>query len=133
MAGATYTQDGTLRQLDKPPQADEVVTEADAQEPAKLTRLLGRLLRDVARLSRAWSPRVINYQDTLVAASTKYRFAHQFGTRVNWWVIDWKPTSTAANMNVELFRDSTTDENVLVLLTGAATVGTVSIRVEEAG
>ncbi len=53
MSTAIINPDGAVRQLDGKRSPDEVVTEKDVQEPAKLARLLGTSLQNVATL-RSW-------------------------------------------------------------------------------
>ena len=105
---------------------DEVVTEADVQEPPKLARLVLRLLKDVAQLKRAWTPDRVDFEDRVVDGTgvTLYRFEHGLGGRVRWWVVD----STGPH---DLVRDASSDNNTLVLYSYGAT--TVTIRVERAG
>lgn len=111
--------------------ADEVVTEQDVQDTAKLARLLCRVLSLIAALRRQWAPRRVDFEDIVVGATpTSHRLQHNFAGRVRWWVIDWIAGGAAAAPI--LLRDSAnTDANTLVLLSSKA--GTVSIRVEEAG
>ncbi len=124
---------GQSKQLDVRAAPREVVTEEDVQQPKKLAELLGRILVALTELRRRWAPRKIDFEDQPVGTSTDYRFEHRFGGRVRWWVVDWKPAFTGVNQYIEFMRHADTDENVLVLTSGAASVGTVTVRVEEAG
>ncbi len=128
MSHAVIDSTSRVRQLDAQPEPDEQVTTAEVASGEKLSRLLIRILSNVAKLLRAWRPRIVDHRDRVVDAtgSTLYRFPHGFGGRVNWWVIDWQGAAGES-----LARHSTSDNNTLVLVSYVA--GTVSVRLEEAG
>lgn len=121
---------GRAFQLDSRADVDEQITEADAENPARVARLLTRILKDVASLKRRWIPRRIDFEDIAVdnTGTTKYRFSHRFGARVRWWAVDWQSASSAGE---SLRRHSDSDADTLVLVSHVS--GTVSVRVEEAG
>lgn len=130
MTTAIATTNGKVRQLDRPAQPDELVTEEDASSALKLSKLLVRLLRHVALLRRRFSPAVIVYEDIPTSTlGAKVTLEHGFGGRVRWSVVGWQSSGTTA---VNLKEDTTsTDADTLVLL--SYTAGTACIRVEEAG
>lgn len=117
---------GTSRQLDRKVAADEIVTPEDAGDTAKLAKLLTRLLKSIATLGQRPALRRTDYEDKDVDASgtVKHRFAHGFGGRVRWWVVD-------ANAVPALVKDGSTDANTLVLTSAVAC--RITLRVEEAG
>ncbi len=129
MSAAKVDSVGKVTRLDGKAEPDEVVTEANVQEPAKLARLLGRALSTIATLRRAWSPSRIDFEDcpVVVATGTTIHLEHGFGGRVRWWFIDMSSDSTA-KVNV-----AATTSNTLSLDITPAADGTVSIRVEQAG
>lgn len=126
-SNARVTSDGKVAQLDGRASAAEVVTEQDVQEPAKLSRLLVRLLTDVAALKRRFAPRRFDFEDVpVLAAGGTVQLQHNFGGRVRWWVVDCT-SSTKAWLNA-----ATTADTLVVNLTGTSD-GTATIRVESAG
>lgn len=135
MPAARVTSTGLMKVLDRQPRPDEQVTEKDIAEPPKLARVLTQMLKDIALLKRRFAPRRIDFEDQKVSPSTTYRFQHRFNGRVRWWVVQWKPTSFAANWQPFLLEDPSnpSDANTLVLTASGSTDGTATIRVEEAG
>jgi hypothetical protein len=127
---AIIPQSGKARQLDRRPEPDEQITEEHAKDPARVARLLMRILRDIAQLKRRWWPRRVDHEDRVVddSGAAKHRFPHGFNGRVRWWVVDWVGE---AGDNHSLQRHSDTDENTLVLTSRAA--GMVTLRIEVAG
>lgn len=117
---------GTRRELDRKAEPDEQVEPNQVADLDRMARLLMSILRDVATLKRRFWPRSIDYEDLPVdgTGTTPYRFAHRFGARVRWYVVDWQGSGAP-----ELTRDDSTDNDTLVLTSGAS--GTVTIRVEE--
>jgi hypothetical protein len=130
MSAARITADGHVTQLDARAGAREVLTEADVQDAAKLTRLLVRLLSDVAGLLRRANPSRIDFEDFPVStAGAAVQLQHNMRGRVRWWIVGWQSSGTAAPV---LKEDTTaTDANTLVLLSYVA--GTATVRVEAAG
>ncbi len=128
---ANITSDGLIRQLDGRAEPDENITEQDVQDAPKLSKLLLRMLRDVAAMRRRWRPHRIDFEDIAVddTGTTKYRLEHHLGGKVRWWVVDWQSTAGAAMFEVE--RHDDTDDNTLVFVSMAE--GTMTVRVEEAG
>ena len=108
-----------------------MITEEDVKDTTRLARVIVRILKDVAALKRRFAPRCIDFEDRAVdnTYTTKYRLHHGFGGRVRWWVVDWRPSG--GTFAFDLSRHADTDENTLVLVSGAA--GSVTVRVEEAG
>lgn len=129
MSHAVVDSASRVRQLDRQPEPDEQVTQSEVASTEKLSRLLMRILRDVAKLLRIWRPRVVDHRDVTVDAtgSTVYRFPHGFGTRVNWWPVSFR----GGSYGPALMEDPSTDDNTLCLVSNEA--GVVSIRIEEAG
>ncbi len=127
---ARLTRSDEVVQLDRPAEPPENVTEEDVQDAGKVARLLMRLLRDVTGLKRRFWPRAIDFEDRDVddTGTTKYRFTHNFGGRVRWWVVDAVDTSGGP---AYLARHADTDNDTLVLVSFA--LSRVTIRVEEAG
>ena len=135
MPASIIGADGKPRQLDAKAEPDEQVTEEDVQQPAKLARLLTRLLAVIAKLLRAWNPRRIDFENIAIAPDTTYRFTHKFGGRARWWLVSWKPTSFASNWYPFLLENPSnpSTNDVLILTASSVTDGVASIRVEEAG
>lgn len=125
---AKVPKNGPTQQLDTRPEPEEQVTEEQVQDPSRLARFLMTLLRDVATLKRRFIPTFIDFEDITVDATglTRYRFSHNFGGRVRWYVIDW-----AGGAGPAMLFDGTSDDNTLVLVSVSA--GIASIRVEKAG
>lgn len=122
---------GVVTRLDGKADADEVVTESDVQDTAKLARLLCRILKTLADLKRRFVPRRIDFHDiTTVATPGTVTLQHNFNGRVVWWPIDYQISGSAASPIIQR-NAAAGDANTLVLLT--YTTGLVSIRVEEAG
>lgn len=128
---AIVLTDGTITQLDGKGGPPEVVNPDDVADDKKLAQLLERMLRAIAKLERMWKPRRLYFRDVSVDATgtTKYRFEHGFGGRVNWRVEHWDANS--AGVEVRLDQHADTDDTTLVLVSGA--VGSVTVGVEEAG
>lgn len=121
---------GVVTQLGPKLEPDEVVTETDVQDAPKLSRLLGRVLRDIAELRRRWVPRSMDFEDITVGASgAVVRLQHNFGGRVRWWIVDHQVIGAATAPILQKSTASTNDELVLLSYDTAL----VSIRVEEAG
>lgn len=128
---ATKINGTKITQLDARAGPDEVVTEDDAKQPAKLARMLGTLLTSMASLSRAWAPQRIDFEDVVVSTGgAQVTLAHGFNGRVRWWIVGWVSTGTTA----PILRESSataTDANTLRLQSYVA--GTACIRVEASG
>lgn len=126
---AVIQTDGTIRQLDKPSEPDQQVTEEQVKDSARLSRLLMTMLRDIFTMKRRWVPTFLDFEDRVVDATgtTKYRFPHKFKKRVRWWPVGWK----SASAGPRLVEHSDTDRDTLVLV--SYTAGTLTLRVEEAG
>lgn len=126
---ARIASDGTVTQLDGRAATAEAITEDDVADAAKLTRLLARVLTDIAALRRRFVPRRLDFEDVAVLSTgATVQLQHGFGGRVRWWVAGWQcPTNVAP-----ILREDTalTDVNTIVLRSYVA--GTVTIRVEAA-
>lgn len=126
---AVVPLNGNPRQLDRPAEPDERITEEQLKDPSRVARILMALLKEVSTLRRRWNPRVVDHEDRSVdnTGTTLYRFPHNFGARVRWSVIDW----SGATAGPRLVRSSASDSNTLVLV--SYTTGVATIRIEEAG
>lgn len=92
---AKVASTGDITPLGVQPTPDEVVTPEDADDPAKLAQILGRLLKSVADLRRQWSPRNLDYEDVPVAVSAGLSsLQHALAGRVRWWVNGWRTDAT---------------------------------------
>lgn len=128
MSSARIDSAGKVTTLDGKAEPDEVITEADVQDPAKLARRLGAMAKDLAMLRRAWAPRRLDFDEqTITAAGNTISLEHGFGGRVRWWVVS-STTESLAGENATL-----TTANTLVLNASSLVDGTCTIRVEEAG
>lgn len=126
---ARITSAGRVYQLDRDAEPDEIITEEDAKDAAKLARLLVRVLRDLADIKRRFFPRRIDFEDRAVTSGDVLRLTHGFSGRVRWWVTDWRPTTPG---DVPLFeRAAGTDADTLAIAVGNS--GTATLRVESAG
>ncbi len=130
MSAARIAADGTVTRLDGRADAEEIITDDDVKEPAKLTRLLSRILSNVAALKRVSAPRRLDFEDVVVStAGASVPLQHNLNGRVRWSVVDWE---CATNVAPILRKDATnTTASTLVLLSYVA--GTATIRVEAAG
>lgn len=126
MSAARVDSRGKVIQLDRQAQQDENVTEQDVADVSKLSKLLARLMKDVAAVVGRFQPKRIDFEDIDVddTGSTLYRFEHGFGRRVCWWVVD-------SDDQAVLSRDASSTNDTLVLVSYA--VARVTIRVEAAG
>ncbi len=129
MSAARISRDGTVTRLDGRADAEEVITEDDVKEPAKVTRLLSRILSNIAALKRVSAPSRFDFEDVAVSTSgASVTLQHNINGRVRWWVVDWECVTNAAPI---LRKDATnTTASTLVLLSYVA--GTATIRVEAA-
>lgn len=116
----------TTRSLDRKVGADEVVSVEDVADTSKLARLLTRILKLLADVRRSFVPRRTDFEDKDVDASgtVRHRFAHGFGGRVRWWVVD-------SDAVPALVRHADTNANTLVLTSTVAC--RLTLRIEEAG
>lgn len=128
-AAAKVLASGAVKQLGGRAEPDQQISEADAQDPKKLSRLLTGILKDLAALKRRHAPRSIDFEDVAFTASGTKPLRHAFDGRVRWWVVDWKPAS--AGVVCALERHASSTSSTLVLYAG--NTGTATIRVEEAG
>ncbi len=130
---ANVTADGVVRQLDRRPEPDENLTEANVTDPRLLTRFLLRLFRDVSTLKRRWSPARIDFRDVVSAgtamAPTAVSLSHNFGAPVVYWIV--RTTSLGAGSLKIAEELSTSTDNRLDL--NLYITGTMTIRVEESG
>ena len=121
---------GNVYQLDRQAEPDEVVTEEDVQDPNKLARLLMRILKTLAGITRRFYPRRVTFHDRAVTSGDALRLPHGFNARVDWLVVDWVPTTPG---DVPIFERvaAATTVNTLVLEVGNS--GLVSVRLEVSG
>ncbi len=130
---------GNVYQLDRQAEPDEVVTEADAQDPRKLSRLLMRLLKDIAGLRRLFKPKQLDREDFRITYDVAtYRIPHGFNSRVHWWIAGWRATSESANFFPLLMTSTASDLNTLVLTNVDIAVvgrfdGIATIHIESVG
>jgi hypothetical protein len=120
---------GKIRQLDRPAQPEDQVTEEQVTDSKQLSRLLNELRSDTAKEQRRWQPNFVEHEDVSVdgTGTTKYRFTHKFGKRVRWWPTDW----TGATAGARLVKHTDSDDDTLVLV--SYTTGKLTVRIEEAG
>lgn len=124
---AIVRPEGPPRSLVSTSEPNEEVTERQLGEPGYTVRLLMRILREIAALRRRYAPGRIDFEDVVLTSGTYTRLSHNFGGRVRWWVTDiYVTVPIVVRSNIE-----ETDQNTLVLYSGATCVCT--IRVEEAG
>lgn len=129
MSAARIDSAGKVWNLDGRVEPDENITELDVQDPAKLSKLLGRVLASQATLRRNFVPRRLDFEDVAVGTlAAAVPLQHGLNGRVRWWIVDWTSSGTAAPV---LRRGAATDSNTLVLESYVA--GTATIRIEEAG
>lgn len=130
MSAAKVSSAGLVTQLGSKPTPDEVVTEQDVQEPAKLARVLGRVLAEVAALKRRFAPRAIDFEDVAVStAGATVSLEHGMSGRVRWYLVGWQSSGTTA----PILKESTTLTTSSTLVLASYVAGTATIRVEEAG
>lgn len=133
MSHAVIDSTGTVRKLDGPAKADQVITSRDVQDPEVLARLVQELRGEVATLRRAWSPGVIDFERVTTTGTSMspqtLRFEHGFGGRVRYWPIGWESSGGVALALIE--DTASTTANTLVLYCYSA--GVLSLRVESAG
>lgn len=126
---ARIAASGKVHRLQRKEGPAEVFSEEDAAAPAKLARVVQRLLQFAADTARRHDPDRIDFEDQAVVSGTDLRLEHRFGGRVRWWVVDWQPTTPGDVAQFE--RSADTGTNALVL--EVANSGTVTVRVEAAG
>lgn len=128
VSAAIVPSSGPVRQLDNGLDPEEVIRPDQVGDANIVARILGRILRDIAKLKRAWNPSRIDFEDFVVdATGTKvFRFEHKFGARVRFWPVDWVGAGAPV-----LLRDSSSDLNTLAVVSKVA--GTLTLRVEVAG
>ncbi len=101
MSVARIESDSRVRQLDGKAEPDEVVTEEDAKEPSKVSRLLARLLKEVAALKRRHVTQRLDFEDVPVGGGGAVtQLAHHFGGRVRWSVVGWQTLATPTTDNL---------------------------------
>ena len=135
VGAAKVGSDGKVIALGPRSSPNDAVSIDDVQDKTKLARLLGKLSDIAAMLVARWYPRRIDFQDVVLGTfGTPVTLQHNFGGRVNWWVVDWITTSNAAPVLVR--RDGTAGVGITTndtLALGSYVAGTATIRVEEAG
>lgn len=132
MSRAKIDSTGKATNLDGKAAPDEVVTEADVQEPPKLARLLVRILKDIAGLKRTPAPTFIDFEDiAVVAFNPPVQLQHNFNGRVRWWVVDWVSTGSVGPVFTSDPTQKVSTASTLILY--PYSTGTVTIRVEKVG
>ncbi len=122
---------GEVTQLDKSAEPDDVVTEEDVQDPARLSRLILADKRAIAKLNRRWAPRYVDFEDVTVdAVGTLFTLRHGLGGRVRFWVVDFRVVGAAGAPIIQ--RDATETTNDVLGLRSYKEAE-VTIRVEEVG
>lgn len=126
---AVVPKNGRARQLERPAQPDEQLTEADVADASKLTRALMRILKDVASLMRRWWPETIEYEDiSCGAGGARLQFPHNFGGAARYVVRSWhSPAAPSPSLQI----DASSDGRTLVLR--SYTAGTATIQVVQGG
>lgn len=129
---AYVDSDGTVNQLDGRAEPDEVITADDVKDADKLSRMLARVLREIAAIKRRHWPQRVVFRDVAITGTTMSpqtkRFAHGLGGRVHWWSGGWTSGSTSGP---HLRQTTATTDDELVLETHST--GTFTLIVEEAG
>lgn len=129
VGAAKVTATGKVVQLNAKAEPDSIVTEADAQSPRLLAKLLTGILAELARLRRRYAPRHIDFEDLAIASGGKtLSLHHGFNGRVRWWLVDVEITGSSAAPIVQKW-SPLTDADHLGLWTDSN--HRVSIRVEE--
>lgn len=133
MSAVVTVTSGAVRQLDRRIESDEVITSEDAVDGTKLARLLTRILGEIAKLRRRFSPRRIDFRDIvsdgLVPTPYVVRLQHGFGGPVVYWPVKHRQLGTVTLALMQEMPES--DDNTLIL--NIYYQGTIDIRVEEAG
>lgn len=121
---------GKIYQLGPKSQPDQNLTEDDVADATKLTKLLVKMLGDIAALRRRYAPRRIDFEDIVTGTSgATFQLQHNLSGRVRWWLVGWSAVGTSAPVLKEF--PSLITSNTLALQSYVA--GTATIRVEEAG
>ncbi len=130
MSAARIEADGRVKILDGKAEPDAVVTESDAKDPAKLARLLARLLKDIATVRRRFTAKRIDFEDVAVStAGATVSLQHNLNGRVRWWLAGWQSSGTTA----PILKESATATTAQTLVLMSYVAGTATIRVEGAG
>lgn len=109
---ANFDIDGIVKQLDGRVAPDEVVSEEDAGDVAKLSKLLTRIVREQAEARRRATPQRLDFEDIAISSSAPVRLHHGLGGRVRYAV---HGLSTGGGLAPVFAQSSATDENTLVL------------------
>lgn len=122
--------DGKVTQLDRSKHAGEVVTSKDVEDKEKLAKLLTDSLATQAQQDSRAYPRRTDFMDVVVdsSATTLFRFRHNFGGRVSWWIIDFVGDGVSGAPALERVPAETTNDELVLI---SYIDGVVSIRVEE--
>lgn len=134
MSSAKIDSSGKVTQLDGKGAPEEQITEEYVQDPPKLSRLLTRILAVLTPLSRAWSPRRIDFEDVVSTGTSgspqSLSFSHKFGGRVRWWVVD---QSSSGTVTLPLVLKDTAKTTADILYLNVYYPMTFTLRVEESG
>lgn len=128
MSASRIDSAGKVTRLDGKADPEEVVTEADVKDPAKLAKMLARVLATVAGLRRSFVAKRVDFEElTVLSAGNTVSVQHNFNGNVRWWVIDGT-TFVFAKRNTTL-----TTATTLALDVSGSVNGTFSLRVEHVG
>ncbi len=127
---ANIPLNGPVVQLDGRVEPDESVSPEDMKDANRVSRLLARILRDLAQIARLWRPRRLDFEGRtyLGDGTTVYRLEHRFGGSVRITAVNWD-SSGAGAFDYSLVASS--NLNTAAFVTHVAGTGTV--RIEEAG
>jgi hypothetical protein len=109
---ATINSSGDVLPLDGARAPEEAMTEEDAADPARVARVITRLLKGQAELERRRSPERIDFEDVVISSSAPVQLQHGMGGRVRYSLQDM---SRGGGLAPTLARASSTDEDTLVL------------------
>lgn len=134
MSAAKIDPSSRITQLDGKGAPEEQITEEYVKDPPKLSRLLTRMLAVLTPLSRAWSPRRIDFEDVVSTGTSgspqSLSFSHKFGGRVRWWLVDQYSTGT---ISLPLVLKDNTKTTADILYLNVYYPMTFTLRVEESG
>lgn len=120
---------GGIRKLDREGQPPEHITPELVQDPKLMSRIITRLLDEVAGLQRRFHAASVEHEDVdLPSGGAAVRLPHHIGAHTRFIVTSWSsPVSPVPQLTI----DASSDRNTLVLR--SYVVGTATILVEQAG
>ncbi len=127
---ANIPAQGPAVQLDGRAAPDESISPEDVKDADRVSRLLSRITRDLARIAQLWRPRRLDFEGRayLGDGTTVYRLEHRFGGAVRITAVNWDSGGTGA---FDYSLDASSNLNTAAFVTHVA--GTGTIRIEEAG